>query len=149
MNEKAVVRNIFDQFKSPGTEVMNSSCFLKLLRKLSAEIPELKGVEMDHSNAAFNYYASSSGALTFEDFYKWWKSSDRFSIFTGEKANILRKAYRVYCKYSQEGVMSLDQFMHLLDDFNRNGDDKDFDMIDENDDGVLSFSEFCSWLKWF
>jgi hypothetical protein len=24
-----------------------------------------------------------------------------------------------------------------------------FDIIDTNDDGIVSFSEFCTWLQWF
>jgi Ca2+-binding EF-hand superfamily protein len=122
--------------------------FTKMIMDLSKHVPELKGVEKQEIEAGFSLFVD--GGLSFANFRYWWRSSHKFDYFTGQKAVLLRKAWGLYRKYALRGSqIDLESFMKMLDDLKIKGSEEDFDKLDVDDNGLLSFKEFTTWLKWF
>lgn len=168
---ETIIEDVFDKYSSNGE--MRRSQFVLVITKLSEYVPQIKGVEVETVQAAFNLFSSNGQYITLAGFKRWWCSSNKYSFFTGKKSRLLIKAYRLYKKYSSvkgeicppdiagklktsaDGIlprkMTMKEFEKLLEDLNIDVDDvdDDFDGIDTDGDGVLSFKEFCAWLKWF
>jgi hypothetical protein len=158
---EAIVEEVFKNYSTQGN--MSRSQFSLVIAKLTKHVPELKGVEMKTAEIAFNLFSDGGRYMTIRDFKRWWATSDKFSYFVGKKSKDLSTAYSLYRKYSsidtirssQEEIkarrMSVESFIKLLSDLKiEDEDEKDeFDRIDEDGDGSLSFKEFCAWLKWF
>jgi len=127
---------------------MSREQFTTMIIDLSKHVPEIKGVEKQEVEAAFTLFVNDG--LSFANFSYWWRSSHKFDYFAGEKAVLLRKAWSLYKKYAlRHSQMDLESFMKMLDDLNIKGSEEDFDKLDVDDNGLLNFKEFSSWLKWF
>lgn len=158
----AIIEDVFNHYSSSNGR-MSRSNFSLVIARLSNHVPELKGIEMKTTEAAFNLFSNGGHYMSIAEFKRWWCSDDRFSYFAGKKSVRLSKAYKLYKKYStvksinsstgnaMTRRMNISEFMKLLEDMKiDNENEKDeFDQLDEDGDGVLSFREFCAWLNWF
>jgi len=151
-DDLAILRSAFNRYDRDHTGSLSSSEFVLFLTRLGKHVKELKGVETSTAKAVFAFLdKDADGRMTFDEFCMWWldDASGRYGYFTGEKSRLLRKAYDLYSTHASSGGMTYHQFDNLLDQLGIEHTDYDFDALDENDDGVLSFPEFCEWLQWF
>lgn len=157
----AIIEDVFSKYSKNG--YMSRFQFALVVSKLSKHVKELKGVEGETVAAAFNLFSTGGQVMTIGEFKKWWGESDKFSYFVGKRSRMISKAYALYKKYSSIETlntstenfkarrMTLKEFLKLLGDLKIEveNDGDEFDQIDQDGDGALSFKEFCAWLKWF
>lgn len=152
-NEKELefLRQVFRKFDTDDTGYLEDEQFVRLIRALTHHVPEIESVDSSIAKAAFAYYdVSGDGKLSFQEVYAWWISDDRFVFFVGDKARLLKRARQLYVTYAKgEGGMSFTEFEALLDDMQIQHDESAFDEIDDDGDGLMSFTEFIDWLDWF
>jgi Ca2+-binding EF-hand superfamily protein len=122
--------------------------FLILIQRLSSK-------NIHNGHAVFMYFDQDlDGVLSYEEFRRWWTHPQRDTYLTNP---LILKAYNLYLDYSViqkpyvVPIMTTTLFHTLLSNMNKDNDNGDtvFDRMDLNDDGVISFSEFCHWLRWF
>ena len=148
-DKEAIVQSVFFKF-SHGAPQLKTDQFSELLNALSKRIPSLSAVSLDQAAAVTFFYADKpNDGMTLLEFGEWWRNSNRYSFLIGEKAELFRKAYNLYKKYSKKEGMTYDEFDSLIREMKLNVSDDAFDSIDRDDDGLLNFSEFCEWLNWF
>ena len=130
---------------------MTSAQFIRFLTVLSKHVDSLQSVEMEQTTAAFQLLAKDpSEGMSYNDFRRWWLSSDRYGYLIGEKAVLLRKAYQWYKINASSKGLTHEEFRCMMERLNlKLSTSATFDEIDQNCDGIVSFSEFCDWLKWF
>lgn len=143
-----VLQSVFEKYDREEKGFLNCKQFVYFLTRLGQYISELGNIEEETQKAFFDLLASD-GKLTFETFRDWWFSSDRYTYFAPETSNLLQKAHYLYKKYTPDGGMTYHQFNSLLDELGIEYTDYDFDKLDQNEDGLIGFSEFCKWLNWF
>lgn len=152
-DDLAVLRSAFNKYDEDKSGSLSNSEFIMFLKRLGRYVNDLKGVEESTANAVFALLdKNADGRLTFNEFCTWWISdaSEKYTYFTGDTAPLLRKAYNLYKLSTRgEGRMSYNQFENLLDKLGIEHTDYDFDDLDQDEDGLLSFPEFCDWLNWF
>lgn len=150
-----ILKSVFNKYDQDASGWLNNHQFTLLLARLGKYVPELKGVEIEVTNAVFAYLnVNGDGKMSFDEFQKWWysrcKKPTSYSYFMGKKGQLLRKAYTLYKKYTGISInMSYEQFNKMLDEMKITHGDDEFDRLDQDNNGVLSFSEFCNWLDWF
>lgn len=151
--DSAILRSAFDRYDKDKSGTLSNSEFILFIARLGRHVKELKEVETSVANAVFALLdKNADGRLTFDEFCIWWTSnaSKRYTYFTGKTANLLHKAHNLYKSHTVgESQMSYTQFESLLDKLGIEYTDDTFDDLDQNEDGLLSFSEFCKWLDWF
>jgi Ca2+-binding EF-hand superfamily protein len=151
--EIEVLRSVFKKYDTESIGKINLSQFILFVTRLSKYIEELHGIEISKAGVVFNLLdADRDGYLTFDDFLRWWDSTDGepYSFFIGEKSRLLEKAYNLYSNYtSTTGNMTYSQFENMMDMLDIPHTEDAFDDLDTDGDGLLSFSEFIDWLKWF
>ena len=109
---------------------------------------------LDSPNAVFALLdKDADGKLSFEEFRFWWNKQDRYEIFCGERARLVRKAYQLFSSQTKDSQTSLSysEFNNLIAKMGLPSecDELYFDNLDLDNDGKLSFEEFCIWLHWF
>ncbi len=147
-----VLRAVFNKYDKDRNNNLSLQQFVLLLSRLGRHVKELRGVEFQEARAAFALMdRDSDGLLSFDEFCNWWVSKNKYNYFTGETSNLLRKAYRLYTSYTkdQNRKMTYNQFENMMDELGISHTEFDFDVLDNNNDGLLSFEEFCKWLNWF
>jgi Ca2+-binding EF-hand superfamily protein len=162
-NSGHLIREIFDKYAlepdrfhtGKRDRLLNKHSFVLMVIKLSRHLPEMEKVNIHTIEAVFSLMADRKGFLDYEGFERWWRSSDKFHYFYLDNGIQLTKAYVLYSKYVDEstafgggGGLTLENFTRMLGDLKLEGDDSDFDRLDTDDDGVLSFKEFYEWLGW-
>ena len=155
----AVLKATFKKYDKNHTGTLSLCQFTLFLSRLSKHVTELRGIVMQEAAAAFNLLdCDRDGALSFEEFCDWWArgESERYSYFIGDKGQLLKKAYAMYIKYTlsnsqddQPQPMTYDQFERMMEELGLPHSEYDFDDLDQDDDGLLTFDEFCEWLNWF
>ena len=162
---------IYKKYSDPKTNKISREKFLLLISKLSKNVKEIKGIEMDVVNAIFLIFdKDSDGYIDSEEFIEWWSSSKRFSYFDEDTTKLVKKAYNLFKKYASarsdstpvrsgsnlaknKNSIDYNQFVQLLKDLKLDQDEmtniETFESIDVNDDGYINFFEFIMWLKWF
>lgn len=143
------VFNKYDRDKSGGLTVNE---FALLLKDLSKHVPEVRGIEPIKARAIFSLLdKNADGSLNFSEFASWWNQQDKYRMFCGEKARLLRKAYWLFSSHtSSKSLMNHEEFNLLLLQLGMNSvGELNFIELDTDNDGGLSFEEFCHWLNWF
>ena len=151
-NDVIILRSVFDKYDLDKCGSLDCHQFALLLARLGKHVKELKNIDDDTSLALCAFLDDNShGKLSFNEFCTWWSKNapQRYSYFTEETSKLLRKAYGLYQKYTNNGGMNYLQFEKMMGELQISYTDDDFDALDQNEDGTLSFSEFCSWLNWF
>lgn len=156
-----IVNKVFKKYSSHGS--MSSVQFSNVISNLSLHLKEFSGIKRDNSDAVYYFFISGNFIMDIDCFKSWWSHPDKF-LFFGKKSESLMKAYKLYKKYSSiskkgETVvdirkMDIKEFTILLEDLGLTEKDdemqeEEFDLVDTDGDGILSFREFCTWLNWF
>lgn len=149
--DEAVIKSVFSSYDKKKKGYLSFKQFTALLTRLSKHVPELKGMEMEASQGAFALFnKKADGKLQYSEFRGWWLKEDKYSYLVGERAKLVHKAYNLYKRYTiNNGSLSLDKFLAMMEDLGITCTADNFDQLDVNGDGVLSFEEFSRWLKWF
>lgn len=157
--EEATLRKIFDLYSvTPGDcspmRFINLHLLEKFLENLSAYSPILKDLDMELVKAFFALVdRDCDGKISYAEFTGWWRSEyttrERYDIFRQETRPLLRSAWRLFQRFCIGKCIPYRRFEYMMDYLRVHYSDTDFDVIDLDSDGVLSFSEFCEWLKWF
>lgn len=150
-DDQAVLRAVFNKYDTKGVGYLTLQQFILLITRLGKHVSQLRGTEFAEAQSAFALFDKDSDKkLSFSEFSDWWTSEDRYSFFSGEKAELLRKAYVLYSKYTQgEAAMTISKFSEMMEALEISYSETDFDALDKNEDGLISFDEFCQWLDWF
>lgn len=153
-----MLKAIFAKYSEPSRGVsgttteksyMKKGQFILMISKLSQRIKELEKIDIECIEAVF-YLIAGDSILDFGEFERWWLSGSKFFYFTDQDARgKLQKAYKLYRKYATDDKVNLEGFLRLIGDLKLIGTPDDFDDLDVDDDGLLSFREFCDWLRWF
>lgn len=159
--EEATLHKIFDIYSViPGDHhdscmrFMNLTLMTKFVGDLSCHSPVLKDVDGELMNAFFALVdRDCDGKVSFREFSGWWRSEfsvrTRYHIFETYVRPLVRTAWRLYTRFSIGRSIPYRRFEYMMEYLRIHYSDTDFDVLDLNSDGVLSFSEFCDWLNWF
>lgn len=133
---------------------MNATQLHRFFVDLGKHVVALQHVNEEFSKAFFALInVSSTGKLTFEEFVGWWRGEfskrGRYDLFPPPKRRLVVEAWRLYHRFTIGNTIPYRMFDNLMSYMKVTYADTDFDYLDTNSDGVLSFSEFCSWLRWF
>ena len=152
-DESTILRTVFNKYDVGHKGYLSIAEFVHLLTGLSKHVNELKGVEIQKAMAVFSLLDNDvDGKLSFSEFRQWWEKQNRYDVFCGEKAALLRKAYQLFSDYTKNSQDSLtfSGFSEMISELGLpECDELSFDNLDLNYDGKLSFEEFCKWLHWF
>jgi len=150
-DNRAILRAVFNKYSTKGSGYLTLQQFVLLVTRLGKHVSQLRGVEFTEAQSAFALFDKDADKrLSFSEFSNWWTSEDKYSYFSGEKAVLLRKAYALYSEYTNgEAGMSISRFSEMMETLKISYSDMDFDRLDKNEDGLISFDEFCQWLDWF
>ena len=152
-DETTILQAVFNKYDKDKSGYLTIDEFSRLLLRLSKHIRELKGIEERKTSAVFSLLDKDvDGKLSFEEFRVWWEKQNKYEVFCGEKARLIRKAYQLFSNYTKDSQVSLSHsdFSKLIVELGiPDCDELYFDDLDLDNDGKLSFEEFCNWLKWF
>jgi Ca2+-binding EF-hand superfamily protein len=152
-DEVTILQAVFNKYDKDNSGYLTIDEFIRLLLNLSKHVRELKGIEERKARAVFSLLDKDvDGKLSFEEFRNWWERQNKYEVFCGEKARLLRKAYQLFSNYTKDSKASLthSDFCHLMVEMGMpECDELYFDDLDLDNDGELSFEEFCQWLHWF
>jgi len=158
-DDLAVLESVFKKYDFRGSGYLDIEQFTLFLVRLGKHVKELKKVSSETTIAVFALIdRNTDGKINFNEFCEWWSTDEsrRYGYFTGEKKRLLRKSYDLYRKYSSNDTsitrksgMTLAQFGKMMNTLKIEYTEEDFDALDEDDNGTLSFEEFCRWLNWF
>lgn len=152
-DETTILRSVFNKYDKDKSGYLTIDEFSRLLLRLSKHIKELKGVESRKTAAVFSLLDKDvDGKLSFEEFRVWWEKQNKYEFFCGERARNIRKAYQLFSNYTKDSETSLSNsgFNKMMEELGLpKCNDMCFDDLDLDNDGKLSFEEFCGWLHWF
>lgn len=153
-DDLTVLDSVFKRYDTLNSGYLNLEQFTSFLSRLGKHVKEVRKTSPETIRAVFALIdENSDGKINFDEFCGWWNTdaSQRYGYFTGEKKKLLRKSYDMYRKFSSssERGMTLLQFGRLMDTLGNEWTEEDFDSLDDDGDGTLSFEEFCRWLNWF
>jgi Ca2+-binding EF-hand superfamily protein len=145
------LKKVFKKFDANNTGHLSADQYTKFVKTLSKQIPELE-IDAQICEAIFaSLDKDRNGVLSFEEIRQWWVTHDKFKNFIGKRAELMKKARALFLKYSGTNVkkgMNFSEFEKLLMDHKINHDESAFDLIDKDEDGLISFNEFIEWLNW-
>lgn len=159
--DEAVIKSVFSSYDTDTKGYLSFKQFTALLTRLAKHVPELKGIELEAAQSTFALFnRNADGKLQYAEFRGWWLKEDKYSYLVGERAKLVHNAYNLYKRYTStstgEGstststtALSLDKFLAMMEDLGITCTADNFDQLDINGDGLLSFEEFSRWLKWF
>ncbi|KAL6612834.1 EF-hand [Neocallimastix sp. 'constans'] len=101
--------------------------------------------------------SSGTGAITYDDFSKWWKNSDRWEKvkLTEENISILSTLSEEFQKFDTDksGTIDINEFKNFYKEITKKanifpGDEEAmFEQLDSNHDGQISFNEYVDYLS--
>lgn len=150
MEDRKTPLKVFQKYDIESKSYITLKQFISLIRDL--EFTQLSSYKNNYKKVArvfLLFNKNSNGKLDFDEFYDWWNNENKFSLFTGKKAKLLKKAFSLYTTHVEGKKMTISEFENLMEDLDISHTDIDFDAIDKDHDGLISFYEFCSWLNWF
>lgn len=157
--EEITLHRVFDMYSvTPGDHrdscmrFINLPLLTKFLNDLSVHSPVLKDVDPELVKAFFALVdRDCDGKISYMEFAGWWKSEfsqrSRYRVF--ESREIFRAGWRLFQRFAIGRSIPYRRFEYMMDYLRIHLDDTDFDVLDVNADGVLSFSEFSDWIKWY
>jgi Ca2+-binding EF-hand superfamily protein len=153
-DEVTILHAVFNKYDKDNSGYLTINEFIRLLLNLSKHVRELKKIEEKKAKAVFTLLDKDmDGKLSFAEFQFWWEKQNKYDVFCGEKAILLRKAYQLFSNYTRDSKLSLshNDFSYLMAEMGLTSDCDElyFDNLDLDNDGKLSFEEFCQWLHWF
>jgi len=150
-DDETVLKAVFSKYDTKSTGFLSLQQFILLVTRLAKYVPELHGIEFSTAQSSFALFDRDADKhLSLKEFKDWWRSKDKYTFFEGEKAILLRKAYALYKEYTGENsAMNLYEFSQMMETLGITYKETDFDLLDRNEDGLISFDEFCKWLNWF
>jgi Ca2+-binding EF-hand superfamily protein len=151
-DEITILQAVFNKYDTDKTGCLTVYQFTCLLAGLSKHVGELKGADDQEIDAVFSYLdKDADGKLSFIEFEIWWTKQNKYDLFCGEKAQLLRKAYQLFSNYTKDSMrLSHSGFNKMMKEIGfPKCNDMCFGDLDLDDDGKLSFEEFCEWLNWF
>lgn len=151
-DEYLLLRSVFDKHDKGAKGYLTKLEFIVLIKRLTKHIKSLQNTNIkEEISATFSLFdKNGDGVMTFEEFKRWWYNKEKYSYFIGEKADLLKKAYSLYQHYSSRELgMTLDELKTMLTELNIRYKLDDFERLDIDGDGIVSFKEFCEWLEWF
>jgi Ca2+-binding EF-hand superfamily protein len=157
---ESIVKKVFKKYAA-GSRTMTLKQFSNVIANLSLHLTAISMKE-NNVDAVYYYFISGKSEMDLDCFKKWWLHPDKIAFF-GKKSKTLLKAFKLYKKYSsirKKGEtldirkMDIKEFTILLEDLGLTEKDdeiqeEEFDLVDTDGDGMLSFREFCDWLDWF
>lgn len=152
MTEVEFLRQIFKKFDIDDTGYLEEKEFIKLMEVLKRHAEEITCMNERVAKAVFAYYdVNCDGRISFKELCNWWMSKERFNkFFVTKKCKLLVSTHEIFKKYAPNGkTMTYTNFERLLGDLRLAHDEYTFDILDEDQDGLMNFREFIDWLKWF
>ena len=149
----SVLRSVFRKYDKDNNGYLTPEEFTLFINRLGKHVKTIKKVTPETMKAFFALIdENSDGKIDFNEFCNWWNTDEdkRYGYFSEEKAKLLRKSYNLYKTFcSDENGMTIYQFGRLMDTLEIEWEEEDFDSLDQDENGLLSFEEFCRWLNWF
>lgn len=147
-----LIMKVFDRFDKNKKGYLTRTEFNQFIRTLSSLFDKNLFISSEKfSNALFDYLNNNGkNKLKYRDFERWWSVSneERYYFFIPDKKKKIIKAHRLYKFYTKHKDMNFHEFMNMVAEMNLNYSDYDFDILDRDNDGLLSFREFCNWLNY-
>jgi len=147
-----LIIKVFNRFDKPGKGYLTRDEFFQFIQTLSSLFDKKINISNKiFSDALFDYLNNNGkDKLPYKDFKKWWslRNEERYYFFIPDKKKKIIKAHRLYRYYTKHKDMDYHEFMNMVAEMNLNYSDYDFDILDRDRDGLLSFKEFCDWLKY-
>jgi len=149
-----ILKKVFNKFDVNKSGFLKRDQFEKFIRKLGTTTSTL--THLSHAlskdiNAVFDYIDTDmDNKLNINEFGAWLGRADKYTLFV-EKKSLLLKAHTLFFSYvdaPQKGLPYF-KFEDMMENLNINHEEDAFDNLDDNNDGLISFFEFCMWLKWF
>ncbi len=140
------VEEVFRRYAKTQSNKIVLSEFILILKKLKMVV-----VEEKVAVALFAYLDTNmNGALSQEEFKNWISSPIKYDLLMGKRRDRLLMAYDLFCKYNtgDNSGLTYNDFEKMLVDLGIAHTEYDFDKLDNNADGLISFYELCQWLKW-
>lgn len=158
--EEETLHKIFDIYSvTPGDfsrpmKFMNIPLFTKFLEDLSKFSSVLCDLDKELVNAFFALIdRDCDGKISFHEFTGWWRSEfsprTKYHPLEPDVRLKLRMAWRLFQRFCVGKCIPFHRFEYMMEYLKVHYADTDFDIIDTNADGKLSFAEFSDWLKWY
>jgi len=148
-DEEVMLKRVFDKFDKTRGGYLTADQFIEFIKILSAHIPELKGHDAYTIKSIYKYMDKNGDSkLSFSEIYNWWLSPKKYTLYTANSVKLITKANKLYSSYAKKSQLTYDEFEELLTYLKVQHEDCEFDDIDRNGDGLLSFCEFFDWLGW-
>ncbi len=155
-SEQEALYNVFTAYKGKHHGI-NVDGFNKLIHDISENVSErisesISDFQIPRENVIYAYFEyhcdSNIGKITFDSLRKWWVSDSRFNMFSSKTADLMRKAHKLYHKYTKGDLMTVSEFNMFFEDFQLDCREEMFEKYDLNSDGKISFKEFVDLLGW-
>lgn len=151
--DESAIRSVFTSYDKEKKGWLSIDDFSSLLNRLSKKVDLLRKSPITKDVVASTFALfnrSGDGKMKYIEFRSWWLKNDRYSYLVGARADLVQKAYNLYQRYtSTNNCLSAEQFISMMQDLGIECTIDNFDQLDINSDGALSFEEFSRWLKWF
>jgi len=151
--ELEYLREVFKRLNSDGSGNLSLKDFTDLINIFAKQVPEIEFLDTIVIDGVFSYFdIDHDKRLSFQEFYSWWISPNRFKFFIGDVARLMKKARQLYSTYSKKNNnkgISFKEFETLMEELEIPYNNDSFDNLDTNEDGLMNFPEFVDWLKWF
>eukprot|EP01103_Thecamoeba_quadrilineata_P020646 TRINITY_DN8988_c0_g1_i1.p1 TRINITY_DN8988_c0_g1~~TRINITY_DN8988_c0_g1_i1.p1 ORF type:complete len:148 (+),score=31.05 TRINITY_DN8988_c0_g1_i1:36-479(+) len=140
-SDQIVVKSLFQKYDKDRSGYISLFELQELLQDLG-----FKNVEDVARSLADK---NDDGRISFDEFYVWWTSSDKFKDLSGTKYQKLSQAYDYFKKYDKDnsGSITKAEYQQLCQDLGYASGDG-FQSLDSDGSGKIGYQEFLKWLNW-